>query len=176
MLAIDPMHDLFLGTAKKMLEIWQDQGFLRRHHFEQIQSCVNAIIVPSDIGSIPHKISSGFSDFTADQFKNWVIIYFIPALINILPVVHLECWRNFVLAYRICKPILKHSDILLSDTLLFKLCQKVETLYGSHTITPNMHMHCHLIDILKNYGPVHRFWLFSFERYNGVLGNQPNNN
>ena len=30
MLAIDPMHNLFLGTAKKMLEIWQDQGFLRR--------------------------------------------------------------------------------------------------------------------------------------------------
>ena len=39
MLAIEPMHDLFLGTAKKMLEIWQDQGFLRRHHFEQIHGC-----------------------------------------------------------------------------------------------------------------------------------------
>ena len=161
---MDPMHNLFLGTAKKILEIWQDQGFLHRHHFEQIESCVNAIIVPFDNGRISHKISSGFSDFTADQFKNWVIIYSISALINILPVVHLECWCHFVLACRIlCKPILKHSDTLLSDTLLLKFCQKVETLYGSHTITPNMHMHCHLIDVLKNYGPIHGFWLFSYE-------------
>ena len=26
------------------------------------------------------------------------------------------------------------------------------------------------------YSPIHGFWLFSFERYNGILGNQPNNN
>ena len=37
-------------------------------------------------------------------------------------------------------------------------------------------MHCHLAEIIKSYGPVHGFWLFSFERYNGILGNQPNNN
>ena len=39
-----------------------------------------------------------------------------------------------------------------------------------------MHMHCHLGDCLKDYGPLHAFWLFAFERYNGLLGNQPTNN
>ena len=37
-------------------------------------------------------------------------------------------------------------------------------------------MHCHLKDIWYDYGPVQSFWLFSFERCNGILGNQPNNN
>ena len=37
-------------------------------------------------------------------------------------------------------------------------------------------MHGHLKDVLRDYGPVYNFWLFSFERYNGILGNQPNNN
>ena len=60
LLSIDPMHNLFLGTAKKMLEIWKDHGLLNRHHFDRIQSYVNSVNIPSDIGRIPHKISSGF--------------------------------------------------------------------------------------------------------------------
>ena len=37
-------------------------------------------------------------------------------------------------------------------------------------------MHCHLVSCIKDFGPFHSFWLFPFERYNGVLGSQPNNN
>ena len=51
-----PMHNLFLGTAKKMLEIWQDNGLLNKHHFEKIQNFVDSMNVLSDIGRIPHKI------------------------------------------------------------------------------------------------------------------------
>ena len=39
-----------------------------------------------------------------------------------------------------------------------------------------MHLHCHLKDIILDYGPVQEFWLFSFERYNGIFGNQATNN
>ena len=39
-----------------------------------------------------------------------------------------------------------------------------------------MHMACHLRECITDYGPVHGFWLFSFERMNGILQNQPNNN
>ena len=33
-----------------------------------------------------------------------------------------------------------------------------------------MHLHLHLSDCYKDYGPCYSFWLFSFERYNGILG------
>ena len=56
------------------------------------------MVVPSDIGQIPTKISSGFYGFKADQFKTWITVYSIPALHDILPDHHLECWRHFVLA------------------------------------------------------------------------------
>ena len=39
-----------------------------------------------------------------------------------------------------------------------------------------MHMHCHLRSCMEDYGPLHNFWIFAFERYNGILGNIPNNN
>lgn len=44
------------------------------------------------------------------------------------------------------------------------------------SITPNMHMHGHLKEVLNDFGPVQEFWCFSFERFNGILGNQPTNN
>ena len=55
------MHGLFLGTAKKMLEIWQSSEILKKSHFQRIQEIVDAMKVPSDVGRIPRKISSGFS-------------------------------------------------------------------------------------------------------------------
>ena len=37
-------------------------------------------------------------------------------------------------------------------------------------VTPNMHLHSHLVNCMLDYGLVNNFWLFSFERFNGVLG------
>ena len=135
------------------------------------------MIVPADVGRVPHKIQSGFSGFTADQLKNWVTIYSIPALFDLLPSEHFECWRHFVLACRIlCRNSISYDSLKLADALLIKFCKRVEILYGEEAITPNMHLHCHICEIVKDYGPVQEFWLFSFERYNGLMGNQPTNN
>ena len=49
-------------------------------------------------------------------------------------------------------------------------------LHGKDIITPNMHMSCHIKECILDYGPINNFWLFSFERFNGVLGKLPNNN
>ena len=47
-------------------------------------------------------------------------------------------------------------------------------MYGSSAITPNMHQHCRLKEVILDYGPVYVFWLFSYERYNGIMQHQPN--
>ena len=36
-----------------------------------------------------------------------------------------------------------------------------------------MHLPCHLSDCIQDYRTLHALWLFSFKRYNGILGNQP---
>ena len=135
------------------------------------------MIVPTGIGRIPFKIINGFAGFKADQFKNWVNIYSIPSLFGIFETDHLECWRHFVLASRIlCKHNLTVNDVNLADALLLQFCKRVQRMYGENVITPNMHLHCHLKDVLLDYGPSHEFWLFPYERYNGTMGNFPTNN
>ena len=74
MTIIDPMHNLFLGSAKHVLkQIWVDKGIISREHFDGIQKKMDSVKSPSDIGRIPRKIETGFAGFTADQFKNWTI-------------------------------------------------------------------------------------------------------
>ena len=34
-----------------------------------------------------------------------------------------------------------------------------------------MHLHTHLMQCILHYGPLHAFWCYPFERFNGILGN-----
>ena len=64
---IDPMHNLLLGTSKRMLLIWKENGLLQNASFEEIQGKIDSIIPAANIGRIPSKISAGFAGFTAEQ-------------------------------------------------------------------------------------------------------------
>ena len=178
MVIIDPMHNIFLGSAKCVMKrLWIEKGILNQAQLLEMQQFVDEVHVPPDIGRIPRKLETGFSGFTAAQFKNWVNLYSIPALFGMVESCHLECWRHLVLASRLlCKHTINKTDIIVADLLLLQFFKKIEQLFGRTAITPNMHLHGHLKTVVEDFGPLHGFWLFAYERYNGILGNYPNNN
>ena len=174
---IDPMHNFYQGTAKRMVKLWLELDILDNEQLKAIQERVDAVDAASNIGSIPRKIASSFGGFTADQWKNWTNIFSIFALVDILPRKHLEIWRKFVLASKlISSKIINEAEIRKFELLIVQFCSEFEKEYGECVVTPNMHLHCHMADCIRDYGPVYSFWLFSFERYNGHLGSLPNNN
>ena len=63
------MHSI-LVSAKHIMMLWKESGMIVDDHFASIQ-----YVTPADIGWIPHKLSSEFSSFTADQWKDWTLIY-----------------------------------------------------------------------------------------------------
>ena len=179
MCVIDPMHNLFLGTAKKILmfKIWCENDILAKEKLQEVQERIENVEAPSDLGRLPGNLSSNHGGFTASQWKNWVLYYSLFALEGILGEEHINCWQNFVLACRhLCKPSITKTDLVIADRKLLDFCKKVESLYGKTVITPNMHLHLHIRECVENYGSVYGFWLFSFERYNGLLGSFHTNN
>ena len=99
---------------------------------------------------------------------------FKSSLYGLLPSEHLECWRWFVLACRIlCEHSLSNDDVGW-HTILLQFYKKAQHLYGKSAITPNIHMRGHLKEVILDFVPVYECWLF--ERYNGILGSQLNNN
>ena len=141
---IDPMHNLLLGTGKYFMTMWKDSGILTRAQFEDIQQEIDEMKVPANVGRIPYKIASNFSGFTADQWKNWICVYSILCLKQLLPAEHYQCWVLFQDACcSLLQPSLSALQLSIADTKLHEFCKAYETLYGKEKCTPNMHMHLH---------------------------------
>jgi hypothetical protein len=60
---------------------------------------------------------------------------------------------------------IKVSDELISNQL-----------YGSNAIKPNHHYSTHVSECVRNFGPLHDFWTFLYERLNKVLKSYKTNN
>ncbi|OAD79345.1 hypothetical protein PHYBLDRAFT_58395 [Phycomyces blakesleeanus NRRL 1555(-)] len=110
---IDPMHNLFLGTAKRMMEKWVADVVLQ--------------------GVLPKQ-----------KFENWM--FFVNA------------------CHFLTKPNVSEDDVQSAHIALEKFGKGCERLYSKDLLSPNMHLHLHLRDTIKDFGPVYGYWLFSFER------------
>lgn len=170
MCIIDPMHNLLLGTAKHMVSIWRDKDILSKAQLEEIQKRVDSFVTPADVGRLPTKIMSNFAGFTAEQWRNWTVLFSLYALKGILPHRDFSCWQLFVKAcHFICRREITLQEIAKADELMMEFLHSFEQLYGKQYCNMNLHLHAHLKPCIIDYGPVYSFWLFAFERINGIL-------
>ncbi|KAG9270975.1 hypothetical protein AMEX_G13841 [Astyanax mexicanus] len=175
---IDPMHNLLEGTAKRVMQVWRETGVISKDGFSALQSRVDAMRIPSHVDSgIPSKLEAAFEGFTASQWKMWVCVYSLFALKDIISEEHYNIWKVFVSATKVlCSRVIQNDDLEDAHRCLKLFCNFFERKYGKEWCTMNMHLHLHLKSCIQDYGPVHGFWCFSFERANGVLGDYHSNN
>lgn len=142
MCVVDPMHNLLLGTAKHMLSIWKSRSILTHSNFDLIQQKVDSFVTPHDVGRIPSRIASGFAGFTADQWRNWVLLYSQCSIKDFLPPLDYYCWQLFVKACNLlCRRYITFAQLEEADTLLLDFCLNFEQLYGAECCTINIHLH-----------------------------------
>ncbi|KAH9924357.1 hypothetical protein B0H21DRAFT_712451, partial [Amylocystis lapponica] len=72
--------------------------------------------------------------------------------------------------------ILTSADIDHADRLLREYNTELITLYGASCIRPNHHYSIHTADFVRDFGPLHDFWSFLFERLNKLLKSYNTNN
>ena len=131
---------------------------------------VDQFVTPNDVGRIPGKIASGFSGFTAEQYRNWTLIFSLSALKDKLPHQHFSCWHYFVKAcHLMCRREISVEQVEEADNYIDLFCTKFEQLYTAKYCNINLHLHGHLKACILDHGPVYSFWLFAFERLNGVM-------
>lgn len=129
---VDPMHNLLLGTAKHVMKTWMAKGIVASKDLHVIEERVSKIQCPYDVGRIPLKISSGFYNFTADQWLNWTVVYSAVALKGIIPQNHYNCWLLYVKACSmLCCKFIKKSDVNMADQYLLQFCWNFESLCGA---------------------------------------------
>ena len=159
-----------------MIELWKSNNVLTEKEFIEIQAKVDSFSCPSDVGRLPSKISSNFSGFTAEQWKNWTIYFSLYALKGILLWRHYNCWLAYV---KVCwifyRRSILASELEDADKSIMEFCDAFKAIFGANMVAMNMHLHGHLRQCIEDYGPVYAFWCFSYERLNGILGSYPTN-
>ncbi|OAD74573.1 hypothetical protein PHYBLDRAFT_167977 [Phycomyces blakesleeanus NRRL 1555(-)] len=112
------------------------------------------MVVPMDYVVLKLKIGKGFPYMKADEWKSWVLVYLPILLKAILPI-----------------KIITFSDIDNGHKFLQEFCTECQHIYTPTILICNMHLHLHLHKTIRDFGPVYEYWLFGFERYNGLLKN-----
>jgi len=172
---VDLMHCLFLGISKWIVkQIWVNESILTSNDLRSIQKMINQIQVLADLNQIPGKINcgKGFSNFTVDQWRNFIMIYATILLWDHLLIVDWKILTHFV---RVCSILV--SQIIETDLIeeahrrLIKIVKLIEEHYGRNKITPNLHLSLHLCECARIFSPLYAFWCFSFKCMNGILGN-----
>ena len=69
-----------------------------------------------------------------------------------------------------CSKVVTPALCQLAKEKIVAFAKIFQLLFGDAACVPNMHFACHIPDSLLRFGPAAGFWLFSFERYNGILG------
>ncbi|OAD66786.1 hypothetical protein PHYBLDRAFT_174810 [Phycomyces blakesleeanus NRRL 1555(-)] len=129
------------STANRMIEKWVADGLIDNKKLVAMLKIVENMTLPPDYTMLRSKISKGFPFMKADECKLW------------------------------CLPNVSKDDVQSAHIALEKFGKGCERLYSKDLLSPNMHLHLHLCDTIKDFGPVYEYWLFSFERYNSILKN-----
>ena len=78
---VDPMHCLFLSVAKWIvMKLWIGEGVLNDEKLRVMQERADGIEFSGDLGRRPVRIATGkgFSNFTVDMWKTFILIFAIP--------------------------------------------------------------------------------------------------
>ena len=116
------------------------------------------------------EIESGLASFTADEWKNYILIYPCYARKGVVDTPHYNCWCLLVcICSLLLRPILPWENVDQAHIILEEFCNLFETLHGTESCTHNMHMSLHLKECILDFGPLPAIWLFAFELFNGIL-------
>jgi hypothetical protein len=61
------------------------------------------------------------------------------------------------------------KSIAIYEEEMRRYLDSLVELFGIAVVVPNHHLSLHLPDFLRRLGPVHGWWTFAFERYNGII-------
>lgn len=121
---VDPMHNLLLGSAKTFIKIWKEHTL---PDFTKIQEAVDQFVIPAGVGRIPRKVDNGFSNFKAEQWKNWIMIYSLVCFKPVLSNSQYSLWVLFVQACSLlCSYAISNESLCLADRLINQYCSSFE--------------------------------------------------
>lgn len=171
---IDFMHNVCLGVVKYLADIWFDAKNNKMEYYlglkvRQIDDRLSALNAYSEISRYPRNISER-NQWKANEWLNFLLYYSNPSLIQILPITYYNNFQKLRKAIRILlSSNLVNEDLVKCESIMQKFVKQYQDLYGEKYMVYNVHLLLHLVESVRNFGPLWGFSLFPYENLNGFL-------
>ncbi|TFK61737.1 hypothetical protein BDN72DRAFT_777901, partial [Pluteus cervinus] len=155
-----------------------------------VWSDMRKTVMPSWLAPAPQNIGSpSHGKLSADQWRTTCNVHLVFTLIRLwgqIPIPtkeendnersYLDNFLDLITAIRwTTMRTTSEAHIHVLDTYFHKYFEGVIELFGVEALRPNSHMTLHLAECIRLFGPVHGWWAFPFERYNGIIQRQKTN-
>ncbi|CAC5414618.1 unnamed protein product [Mytilus coruscus] len=174
-IAIDYMHGLLLGVQKLMIRLWFDKSFSTfpfnvHSAVEKVDERLLSFLPTLSITRLLRKIQNHIKYWKASEFKSFLLYYGAPVMFGILDRDRFSHYLNLVNASQILLMNGSTEEKLKNvEDMLFSFCGKFSTLYNKKYMTLNIHQLVHLVDCVKELGPLYTHSYFPFEDKNGFV-------
>lgn len=182
----DPLHLLELGIMKKCLIRWKDGSKFYKSHFSQTdKEKFNEMLSrandekPSEIHrSI--RLLNCLSDWKGSEYRTFLLYVSIVVLKEFLRQDEYEHFLKFYCAVTICssdiyrKHVMRRNEniLSLSQCLFNDYIEQYIEIYGSHSISSNVHNLAHVTDDVIRFGNLNNISTYPYENRLGMLKNK----
>jgi len=173
--SIDYMHCVLLGVTKNLLSLWFDpshknNSFSVYNKLDTAEKRILSLKPPNHITRAPRPIKGNLGYWKASEFRSFLLYYFVPVMINILP--SLQFQHFYLLSHAIhllLKTNTNDHDITCAKRYLFLFVYHFDKIYPRRYMTINIHSLIHLPETVEDLGPLYIYSLFHFEDKNGYI-------
>ncbi|KAJ3534922.1 hypothetical protein NM688_g7054 [Phlebia brevispora] len=152
--------------------------FLNAEVLEEIRKDIRRTVLPSWLEAPPANFGSlKHGKLKADQWRTVCTVTMVITLIRLWGASGTTDDNKLLLNNFICLVIavdqatrysMSSSQAQVYDSHMSAYLNGLRSLF-SHNLVSNHHLSLHLTELLTRFGPVHAWWSFPFERYNGML-------
>lgn len=171
---IDYMHQILLGIVKNLLGFWwntenHNKPFYITPKQKQIINRRIAAVKPSRYTNRKLEPLDHYSKFKASQCQDF-LLYYYPILEGFLNKTYYDHVRLLSSAiFLLLQPVITPHDLQVAKIKLNDFVMKYEIYYGKASMTMNVHTLLHIVECVRNMGPLWAYSMFVFESFNGRL-------
>ena len=167
---VEPMHNLFLGTMRRLLHYWVDKPGTSMYRIPpriKIKISGKNLLLGKCLRGLFSREQQEFH-----VYKNWkatelrsFLLY--TGVLSLKGFINDQIYNHFLLLHSAVTILSSHrycfSNWKEAEKLLKRFVSKAAEIYGSGFISYNIHTLQHLPIFVSLYGPIDAFWAFPFE-------------
>ena len=169
------MHGVMLGVTKLMLKLWfsnehKKESFSVHDRLNLFDSRLVDVKPTVEITRPPRSYQKFGHDWKASEYRNFLIFYSVPVMIDILPkeqLAHLSLLSHSI--HKLLQHSISNDYLEAVERMIFTFCEQFQEIYGKRYMLSNVHQLLHLCIDVRNLGPLWTHSCFPFEDKNRFI-------